>query len=98
VKDHSVLSFGYTRALWDGGNAEDVQRMKGYAEQLASYVVVTNSNKRHRLQPLRFAQNFEAIRPAPFHTADSLLDELAGAYDSLASRSRRVRGNSILTL
>jgi hypothetical protein len=66
VKDHSVLSFGYTRALWDGGNAEDVQRMKGYAEQLASYVVVTNSNKRHRLQPLRLAQNFEAIRPAPF--------------------------------
>src|SRR5205807_854901 len=31
VKDHSVLSFGYTRGLWDGGNAEEVQRMKGYA-------------------------------------------------------------------
>jgi hypothetical protein len=53
VKDHSVFSFGYTRALWDGGNAEDVQRMKGYAEKLGSYVVVTNSYRRHRLQPLR---------------------------------------------
>jgi len=72
--------------------------MSGYAGHLADYVVVTNSYKRPGLKPLRRAQNFEAIPTGAFHTADSLLDELAGAYDSLASRSRRVRGNSILTL
>jgi glycosyltransferase involved in cell wall biosynthesis len=87
VKDHSVLSFGYTRALWDGGNAEDVQRMKGYAEQLAGYVVVTNSYKRHRLQPLRLAPNFEAIPTNAFTPADSFLRMLAIGRAILRTRA-----------
>ncbi len=57
----SVLSFGFTRGLWDGDSAEDVRRMRGYAEHLSDYVVVTNSYKRHGLKPLRLAENFEAI-------------------------------------
>ena len=73
----SVLSFGFTRGLWDGDAAEDVRRMRGYAEHLAEYVVVTNSYKRHRLQPLRLAQNFEAIPTDAFHAADSFLRMLA---------------------
>ena len=87
MKDHSVLSFGYTRALWDGGNAEDVQRMKGYAEQLASYVVVTNSYKRHRLEPLRLAPNFEAIPTNAFTPADSFLRMLAIGRAILRTRA-----------
>jgi hypothetical protein len=94
----SVLSFGSTRGLWEGASAEDTHRMSGYAEHLADYVVITNSYKRPGFKPLRLAQNFEAIPTRAFHTADSLLDELAGAYDSLARRSRRVSGNSILAL
>ena len=87
MKDHSVLSFGYTRTLWDGGNAEDVQRMKGYAEQLASYVVVTNSYKRHRLQPLRLAPNFEAIPTNAFTPADSFLRMLGIGHAILRTRA-----------
>ena len=93
MKDHSVLSFGYTRELWDGGNAEDVQRMKGYAEQLASYVVVTNSYKRHRLQPLRLAPNFEAIPTNAFTPADSFLRMLAIGR-SILRTARDQRGAS----
>jgi glycosyltransferase involved in cell wall biosynthesis len=87
VKDHSVLSFGYTRGLWDGGNAEDVQRMKSYAEQLAGYVVVTNSYKRHRLQPLRLAPNFEAIPTNAFTAADSFFRMLAIGHAVLRTRA-----------
>lgn len=73
----SVLSFGFTRGLWEGDSAEDVRRMRGYAKHLAAYVVVTNSYKRHGLKPLRLAENFEAVPTDAFHAADSFLRMIA---------------------
>ena len=61
MKGLSVLSFGYTRGLWEGEGAEDVQRMMGYAGHLDEYVIVANSYKRHGLQPRRLAPHVEAI-------------------------------------
>lgn len=57
----SILSFGYTRGLWDGEGAEDFQRMMEYARHLDEYVVVANSYKRHGLKPRRLAPHVEAI-------------------------------------
>ena len=68
----SVLSFGFTRGLWDGEGAEDVQRMLGYAQQLDEYVVVTNSYKRHGLKPLALAENVEAIPTDAFGPLHSM--------------------------
>ena len=82
----SVLSFGSTRGLWEGASAEDVQRMGGYAEQLGHYVVVANSYKRHRLEPLRLAANFEAIPTDAFHLIDSVLRMLAIGWRVLRAR------------
>ncbi len=61
MKGISVLSFGYTRGLWDGENAEDFQRMIGYAAHLDEYIVVANSYKRHGLKPRHLAPHVEAI-------------------------------------
>ena len=82
----SVLSFGFTRGLWDGAGAEDVERMKGYAEQLEDYVVVTNSYKKHGLKRLQLAANFEAIPTNAFTPADSFLRMLAIGWKLLRSR------------
>ena len=57
----SILSFGYTRGLWDGEGAEDFQRMMEYARHLDEYVIVANSYKRHGLKPRRLAPHVEAI-------------------------------------
>src|SRR5258708_1583160 len=57
----SVLSFGFTRGLWEGENAEDFRRMMGYAEHLDEYVVVANSYKVHGLKRRRLAPHVEAI-------------------------------------
>ena len=57
----SILSFGYTRGLWDGEGAEDFQRMMEYAKHLDEYIVVANSYKRHGLKPRRLAPHVEAI-------------------------------------
>ena len=71
MKGISVLSFGFTRGLWEGEGAEDVQRMTGYAEHLDEYVIVANSYKRHGLKPLRLAANVEAIPTDAFCFVDS---------------------------
>lgn len=68
----SVLSFGYTRALWDGEGAEDFQRLMSYAEHLDEYVVVTNSYKRHGLKTRRLAPHVEAIPTDAFGPLHSL--------------------------
>ncbi len=68
----SVLSFGFTRGLWDGEGAEDVQRMMGYAQHLDAYVVVTNSYRRHGLKPLALAENVEAIPTDAFGPLHSM--------------------------
>lgn len=57
----TVLSFGSTRGLWEGEQSEDVQRMVGYAAVLERYLVVVHSLRRHRLDPLKLRENFEAI-------------------------------------
>jgi glycosyltransferase involved in cell wall biosynthesis len=73
----TILSFGGTRGLWEGEHAEDVVRMKGYAEHLRDYIVVTNSYKKHHLHPLRLASNLEAIPTDAFTPFDSFLRMLA---------------------
>ena len=83
----SVLSLGFTRGLWDGPNAEDVQRMTAYARELESYVVITNSYKRHRLQPLRLARNFEVIPTDAFTPIDSFMRLLVIGRRILRTRS-----------
>jgi glycosyltransferase involved in cell wall biosynthesis len=82
----SILSFGFTRGLWEGENSEDVQRMKSYATQLDAYVVVTNSYKPHGLQQLRLAPNFEAIPTDAFTPLDSILRMLWIGWKVLRSR------------
>ncbi len=72
-----ILSLGGTRGLWEGEHAEDVVRMKGYAEHLDEYIVVTNSYKKHRLRSLRLAPNFEAIPTDAFTPFDSFVRMLA---------------------
>ncbi len=69
----SVLSFGFTRGLWEGEGAEDFQRMMSYAEHLDEYVIVANSYKRHGLKPRRLAPHVEAIPTNAFCFADSFL-------------------------
>ena len=71
MKGLSVLSFGFTRGLWEGEGAEDFQRMMGYAKHLDEYVIVANSYKRHGLKPRRLAPNVEAIPTDAFCFADS---------------------------
>ena len=71
MKGLSVLSFGFTRGLWEGKGAEDFQRMMGYAEHLDEYVIVANSYKRHGLKPRRLAPHVEAIPTDAFCFADS---------------------------
>lgn len=68
----TVLSFGSTRGLWEGDQAEDVQRMLGYAACLERYLVVVHSYRRHRLKPLQLRENFEAI-PTDARTAPGSL-------------------------
>lgn len=68
----SVLSFGFTRGLWEGEGAEDFQRMLGYAQQLDQYVVVANSYKRHGLKPRMLAPHVEAIPTDAFGPLHSL--------------------------
>lgn len=83
----SILSFGFTRGLWDGENAEDLQRMRGYAEHLEEYFVVTNSYKRHRLAARRFAANFTALPTDAFTPLDSLLRMLRIGRTILRTRA-----------
>ena len=84
----SVLSFGFTRGLWEGDSAEDVQRLRSYAEQLDDYIVVANSYKHHRLAPLKLAANFEAIPTNAYCSIDSFLRMLRIGWSML--RSRRI--------
>ncbi|MGH7551754.1 MAG: glycosyltransferase [Longimicrobiales bacterium] len=84
----SVLSFGFTRGLWEGDSAEDVQRLRQYAERLDDYIVVANSYKRHCLAPLKLAANFEAIPTNALCFVDSFLRMLLIGWRVL--RSRRI--------
>ena len=61
MKGLSVLSFGFTRGIWEGEKGEDFRRMMGYAEHLDDYVIVTNSYKRHGLSHYQLAPHVEAI-------------------------------------
>ena len=83
----AVLSLGFTRGLWDGPNAEDVRRMTAYASELESYIVITNSYKRHRLRRLRLAPNFEVIPTDAFTSVDSFFRLFAIGYRILRTRS-----------
>jgi hypothetical protein len=82
----AVLSFGFTRGLWDGPRAEDVQRMSAYAAQLESYTVVVDTSRSHRLPPLQVAPNFNAIPTNAFTRADSFLRMLCIGWRALRSR------------
>ena len=82
----SVLSIGFTRGLWDGESAEDVRRMRGYAEELRDYVVVTNSYKQHRLSSLRLAPNFEAVPTNAYTPFDGFVRMLALGWKLLRTR------------
>ena len=88
----SVLSFGYTRGLWEGEGAEDFQRMMGYAEHLDEYVIVANSYKRHGLKPRRLAPNVEAIPTDAFCFADSFFRMLRIGARVLRERCGRRAG------
>ena len=82
----SILSLGFTRGLWEGDSAEDVQRMRGYAERLDAYVVIVNSYKRHGLQPRSLAKNFEAIPTNAWHAADSFFRMFIMGWRELRKR------------
>ncbi len=82
----SILSFGFTRGLWEGDSAEDVQRMRGYAEHLDAYVVIVNAYKRHGLQPLSLAKNFKAIPTNGWHTVDSFFRMFIMGWRELRKR------------
>ena len=82
----SVLSFGFTRGLWDGDSAEDVRRMRGYAEHLDAYIVIANSYKRHGLRRRHLAKNFVAIPTNAFHAADSFFRMLFLGWRELRLR------------
>jgi glycosyltransferase involved in cell wall biosynthesis len=82
----AVLSLGFTRGLWEGESAEDVQRLRQYAEHLDDYVVVANSYKHHRLAPLRLAANFEAIPTNAFCFIDGFVRMLRIGWSVLRSR------------
>src|SRR4051794_16814091 len=84
----SVLSFGFTRGLWDGQGAEDYERMMQYARHLDDYVIVTNSYKKHRLEPRRLAPGFDAIPTNAFNPLDSFLRMLGIGRAVL--RARRI--------
>lgn len=73
MKGISVLSFGFTRGIWEGERGEDFRRMMGYAEHLDDYVIVTNSYKHHRLERYQLAPHVEAIPTNAFCPADSIL-------------------------
>jgi glycosyltransferase involved in cell wall biosynthesis len=53
MKKPSVLSIGYTRDLWESGDNDTRSRLEFYASRLERYWLVTNSYKRHGLQPQR---------------------------------------------
>jgi glycosyltransferase involved in cell wall biosynthesis len=55
-----VLSLGFTRSLWDGDGAEDVIRLRGYAEGVRRYAVVVNAYRRHGLRPITLSAGFTA--------------------------------------
>lgn len=82
----SILSLGSTRGLWEGPTAEDVRRMGGYAAELESYVVIASSYKRHRLRPLRLAENFRAIPSDAFTPIDGFFRMLALGWRVLGER------------
>ena len=88
MKGLSVLSFGFTRGLWEGDHAEDVRRMRDYAAHLDAYVVIANSYKRHRLAPLQLAPNFDAIPTNAFSFADSFFRMIR--IGSRVLRERRI--------
>jgi glycosyltransferase involved in cell wall biosynthesis len=49
----SVLSFGFTREMWDpAGGADTRARLAHYASHLEKYWLITNSYKRHGLSPV----------------------------------------------
>ena len=73
MKGLSVLSFGFTRGIWEGEKGEDFRRMMGYAEHLDDYVIVTNSYKRHGLAHYQLAPHVEAIPTNAWCALDSIL-------------------------
>ena len=72
----SVLSFGSTRSLWEGPQAEDYQRLMAYAAHLERYVIVANSYKRHRLRPLALAPNVTALPVDAFTPLDGFFRQI----------------------
>jgi glycosyltransferase involved in cell wall biosynthesis len=82
----SILSLGSTRGLWEGPTAEDVQRMGGYAGELEAYVVIASSYKRHKLRPLRLAENFWAIPTDALTAIDGFFRMLAIGWRVLGER------------
>ena len=86
MKGLSVLSFGSTRALWDGEKTDEFQRLMGYADHLDRYVLVTNSYKRHRLAARRLAPHVEAIPTDAFCIFDSFIRMLRIGHATLRAR------------
>ena len=85
----SILSFGFTRGLWDGETAEDLQRMRGYAEHLEEYFVVTNSYK-----PTACARRFASISPdsdRPFTLRSTVFAHAPVAGKSAHPRRQRIQ-------
>lgn len=102
----SVLSIGYTRGLWQGPEAEDVIRLRGYARQLERYTVLVNSYRCHRLRPLALAPGFEAIptdATGPLHSFARMLrlgsEQLSRArYDLVQGQDPYFTGLAALIL
>ena len=102
----SVLSIGYTRDLWEGPEAEDVIRLRGYARQLDRYTVLVNSYRHHALRPLVLAPGFEAIptdASGPLHSFVRMLrlgsEQLSRArYDLVQGQDPFLTGLAALIL
>jgi glycosyltransferase involved in cell wall biosynthesis len=76
-----VLSLGFTRELWEDpavAGDDTLERMRGYAEHLASYHVVAHSLRAHALEsPRRIAPNFHAYATGGRNPAHSWARMLA---------------------
>lgn len=61
AKSLRILSFGYTRSLWDRGETNDNVRLRAYAGAVARYTHVVNSRRWHRLAPLQVTETCRAV-------------------------------------
>jgi glycosyltransferase involved in cell wall biosynthesis len=91
-KPLSILSFGFTRSLFDENGTDDTrERLLAYAEHLGRYVVVVNSYRAHRLQEARLGRNLQAIPTNARNAPHSFLRMLGiGARQLWALRGERV--------